>query len=272
MNDAAWTGPALRDVRPDDDGAVRALLREQAARLEVVRKDRLWQWFGGVPSGFGHPARDLWSLYCAFAFVALVGLAFVVVGFTRGPVVWVILALAVLCLVARVLLRRGPVQRTLQFYGRAVVAPAVVVAAERGDPEQGVDANGQPRLRLVLLVSRDVDDAASLARLVESGRRLRAALHEDGDTEGLGELLAAIRDREHYDDTRIDAGAALDRAELQFSEAYDWMLPGDSLRSQLLFVLVDPEDRGPDCARVLSSTFCGDAAESLAAELPWEAA
>src|SRR5687768_2870108 len=94
-------GPPVRDVSVDDVEQLAAVFAEQRARVAVVRENGIWQWFGGVPQGFGAPSARLHGLYLQFAFVALTAVALVVAGFTRGPWLWGPLALAAACLLAR---------------------------------------------------------------------------------------------------------------------------------------------------------------------------
>jgi len=81
MNPGDHVGPALTTVRPDDAEALVALFAEQRARLEVVRTERIWHWLDSPESR----STSLLPLYGKIAFLAIVPIALVVGGFTRGP-------------------------------------------------------------------------------------------------------------------------------------------------------------------------------------------
>ena len=116
----------MKAVRLGDDAGLRALFAEQRARLEVVRDNGIWQWLGGVPSGFGHPAAVLYGVYLQIAFVCLVAIALVVAGFTRGRALWVVAGLAASCLLVRAMLLGPATRQTLSFYRSAVQVPGVM--------------------------------------------------------------------------------------------------------------------------------------------------
>src|SRR5688572_29416457 len=93
MKSGDHLGPALTEVAPNDGEALRALFAEQRARLAVVRANGIWEWLGGVPSGFGSPKAPLHGLYLQLGSIVLVAVALIVAGFTRGPWLWGIVAL-----------------------------------------------------------------------------------------------------------------------------------------------------------------------------------
>lgn len=264
-------GPALTAVRLDDAEGLRALFAEQRARLEVVRDNEIWQWFGGVPSGFGRPAAVLHGVYLQIAFVSLFALALVVAGFTRGPVLWGVAGLAASCLLVRALLLGPPTRETLSFYRRAVQVPGVIVAlapATAGDEQRSA----------AVLVAFGVNDAAALEGLVAAGDRLRRLVEGMETTPAaLASLVAAIlrrRTARDHDGSRTAVTAEVgpgtfELAHLRISPNF---LPGEEVTSRLLFVLADPERRTAGHARVVQSSLWGEAAAGLCAALPLEVA
>ena len=77
------TGPALRTIRKDSDQDLQVLFAEQRGLLQVVRENRIWDWFGGLPS-FGPASLAIHDLYLAFGFVGLTAIALVVAGLPGG--------------------------------------------------------------------------------------------------------------------------------------------------------------------------------------------
>lgn len=264
-------GPALKAVRLDDDEGLRALFAEQRARLEVVRDNEIWQWFGGVPSGFGRPAAVLHGVYLQIAFVCLCAIALVVAGFTRGPVLWVVAGLAASCLLVRALLLGPPTRQTLSFYRRAVQVPGVIVAlapAAAGDELRGAS----------VLVAFGVNDAAGLEGLVAAGDRLRRLVEGMETTpRRLASLVAAILRRttaRDHDGRRsaVPSEVGPGTLELAHLRISPYFLPGEKMTSRLLFVLADPEQSTAGHARVVQSSLWGEGAAGLCAALPLELA
>lgn len=271
MANADHLGPALAHVEPGDPEGLAALFTEQRARLAVVREHRLWHFLGGVPWGFGSTKALLHGLWLQLAAVALFAIALVTAGITRGPWLWSLLVLVLLCLVARHVLLGLPSQKTLTFYRRAVVVPGVVVAsAAFSDP-----AWAHGRCAAVLVPLRPVDPAG-FAQLLAGGDRVRAML--DGRTAATADLeplLAAIKQgigERRDDDSRIDVPAALGGGEWELA----WLfvpvpyLPREKFASRLLFVMLDPERREPGHTRVVQGLLWGNGVERLCEALPLE--
>ena len=255
-------GPPLRDVSVDDVAQLAALFAEQRARVAVVREHAIWHWFGGVPQGFGSPRAVLHGVYLQFASVGLAAAALVVAGFTRGPVLWALAGLAALCLAARALVTGGAERRTLRFYHRALLVPAIVVARTR-DPEiADLDVP-----LVFALVQPAPPTPATFAALLQAAARLRRLL--DGTELVPAELepvLARIRaggSPASYDGSREalpQLGEGLELARLFVPPRY---LPDDALSSRLLFVLADPEDRSAGHTRVAQELLWGPGGEAL---------
>lgn len=265
-------GPALAQVEPDDAEAVQAMFAEQRARLAVVREHRIWQWFGGVPWGFGSQKALLHGLWLQLAAVGLFAIGLLVAGFTRGPWLWGVVAAALACLLLRWLVLGLPSRRTVSFYRRATLAPAVVVGAvPDADPSLA-----HVRCVVALVAPRGLE-AAGLRAFVAAGDRLRAMV--DGSVEAPGELaglVAAIRGdlaTRRDDGRRIEAPAALG-AGLEVARFFVPLpiLPREEFSSRLLFVLLDPRRRGAGSTRVVQSSLWGNGVERLCEAFPWEGA
>ncbi len=267
MPTADHLGPMLREVAPDDAQALEAMFAEQRARVAVVRENFIWHWFGDVPSGFGSPRAQLRGVYLQLAFVALVAAALIVAGFTRGPVLWCVLAAALLCLLVREIVLTRPARATMRLFGRAVLVPAVIVARVR-DP--GITDIHVPLV--FALLSTSPPTAASFAALLATGDRLRQLVDsaEPAPAE-LAATVAAIRSgapRAAYDGSRVPV-AALGGLELARFYVPPGYMPGGELTSRLVFVLADPEARTANSTRVVQTMLWGEGGESLVRALPW---
>lgn len=261
-------GPALSSVRLADSDAVGALFQEQRARMQTVREHRIWHWFGGVPSGFGSPGAPLQALYARFAGFALIALALIVAGFTRGPALWVIAALAAAAFLRAWLVVSPSSRRTLQLFERAVHVPGIVIAYE---PE-ATEPDNELLRGIWALVAFDVKSVDGLQRLDAAATRLRAMLAGDGGPES---FLQSVRDaiaNQHADGSRIPAPAELgDNLELARLRVSPNLLPGGVLSSRLLFVFADPKERQAGHSRVLQSSLWGAGVEDLCEDFPLEA-
>jgi len=166
MNEAeTWRGPALQAVRPDDAEALRHLAAEQDARLQTVRRSAAWDWLGGVPGWEICPAAMVGTI----AFLLLVPATILAAGFTRGPVLWTLGALAVLAILPQLLWFLPARRAVIARYRRASLVPAAVIAAE---PEASNPQNEM--LRGVWVVARtDAATPGSLRELVTTAERLR---------------------------------------------------------------------------------------------------
>ncbi|MFN3243662.1 MAG: hypothetical protein ACE37K_19305 [Planctomycetota bacterium] len=262
-------GPALREVEPDDDTRVRAVLAEQRAMLDVVRGNRVWDWLGGMPSGFGHPKAGLYGIYLAVAFVVMAAIALVVAGFDRGVWLATFVGLALVCLLVRAVVEGSAERRTKAFYGRAVQMPAVVLHAQEPDDDGDDD---EPATPVALLVGTDVSSADDLAALLEAGARLRAGIEDpDACEPALVELARTIRDGRECDGSRMAAPEALGKAmDVAFVAVFEDWLPERELDSRLVFVLADPDRRDARHTRVAHHAAWGPGAVNLCARLPLE--
>lgn len=272
MQSSVSKGPALRDASPADDTAVRAVLAEQRAMLDLVRSNRVWDWLGGMPAGFGSPKAALYGLYLAIAFVALLAITLIVAGFDRGIWLASCAGLAVACLVVRSFVEGSAVRRTQAFYASAVQLPAVVVAFDEPDYDGADDEEEEPPTPVALLVGCEVQSADDLAALLEAGARLRAGVRDAAQCEAaLVDVAASIREGQPCDGSRRPAPAALGRAmDLAFVAVHEPWLPNRELDSQLLFVLADPESRDAGRTRVAHHVVWGPGAHGLCAGLSLE--
>ncbi|MBK8099267.1 MAG: hypothetical protein IPK26_19330 [Planctomycetes bacterium] len=265
MATAEHLGPALSSVRLADADAVQALLQEQRARLQVVRDHRIWHWFGGVPSGFGSPGAPLQALYARFAGFALIALALIVAGFTRGPVLWVIAALAGAAFLRAWLVIGPPSRRTLQLFERAVLVPGIVIAYE---PE-ATEPDNELLRGVWALVAFDVKSVDGLQRLDAAATRLRTMLAGTGGPEAFLQSVRGAIAAKKADGSRIqvpaELGQNLELARLRVSPN---LLPGGVLSSRLLFVFADPQERQAGHSRVLQSSLWGSGVDDLCEDFP----
>tara|TARA_R110002072_G_scaffold174303_3_gene329368 strand:- start:56164 stop:56976 length:813 start_codon:yes stop_codon:yes gene_type:complete len=267
MQIEAIAGPALKVVSQNDDAAVRALFTEQRGLLEVVRQNRIWQWLGGVPSGFGRPSAGLISLYLAFGFVVLLAVAFFVAGFTQGITLWIVTALAFACLLVRPFVHGSAIKKTLALFECGVLLPAIVVHVE--DKEYTDD----DELSVVaVLVGMNVQSSDDLRSLVVAGGRLRD--YVDGDEltpRDLKPLVQSIRERASHDGGRVAAPSSIGKDyEIAYLVVNPLLLPGEVVDSQLMFVFADPNRRDADHTRVVQSELWGNGAAGLCNALPLE--
>lgn len=262
---AEHLGPALSSVRLADAEAVQSLLQEQRARMQAVREHRIWHWFGGVPSGFGSPGAPLQALYARFAGFALIALALIVAGFTRGPALWVISALAAAAFLRAWLAVGPPSRRTLALFERAVQVPGIVIAYE----QEATEDDNEMLRGVWALVAFDVKSVDGLQRLDAAAARLRAMLAGSGGPEP---FLQSVRDaiaNKHADGSRIPVPAELgNNLELARLRVSPNLLPGGVLSSRLLFVFADPKERQAGHSRVLQSSLWGNGVDDLCEDFP----
>lgn len=261
-------GPALTAVRLADPGSVAALFQEQRARLKVVRDNRIWQWFGGVPSGFCSLRSELRACYLRFAALALMAIALITAGMTRGPVLWIVSASCVVCLVTAWCLDGPASRRTLQLYRRAVQIPAFVVA----HAPEGADPDGRRQQLVYVVTAFDADSAFGLRRLAAAATKLRSWLAGSPAPSELATFVAALQQdfaSRRGDGSRTPVptalGSGLEVAQLRINPA---LLPDEELTSALLFVFADPERREAGHTRMVQSSHWGTGVETLCAEFP----
>jgi hypothetical protein len=273
METSVLKGPALRRVSATDEAAVRAMFAEQRAMLELVRRDGLWDWLGGMPAGFGNPKAGLYGIYLAVAFVVFAALALIVAGFDRG--VWLLscAALAALCLVARALTEGRAERQTEAYYRRARTMPAVVVAVGEPDWDGSSDDDpDDPPTPAALLVGVGCESAEDLDALLRAGRQLRAAVVDPGAADGeLAGLARELRDEVSCDGSRRAAPSALGAGvDVAFVGLHLPWLPNREHDSELLFVLADPDRRDAAHTRQAHHVTWGPGGVSLCGALPWE--
>jgi len=233
--------------------------------LSVIRENKIWDWLGGVPSGFGNPGVELHSLYLGIASVALMAIALIVAGFTRGAGLWVTFGLVIACLVVRPLLTGPPTRKTLELFGRGEQMPAIVLAVEAD--KEDVDITS-----VAVLVGTKVESADDLNALVVAGGRVRDMVRNDEPTPAdLQSFVREVRDHEDHDGGRVPAppsiGKDYDVAFLTFDAAD---LPSEEVDSQLLFVFADPQCRDAEYTRIVAPRLWGHGAQSLCDSLPLE--
>lgn len=264
-------GPPLHVVAATDEAGLRLLFQEQRARMAVVRDHAIWHWLGGVPQGFGSPKAALRGVHLQLGFVAVIAVALVVAGFTRGPVLWGAAALAPLLLVARDLAFGRHVRATVRLYRRAILVPVSIVHRSLDSTLDDLEV-----WNVSAVLSPLAPDPASFRRVLEAGARLRAMVERRSEVPGpLADLVDAIKsdiDPAHFCGSRVPLpeaiGAGLELARFVVPPR---LLPDERLTSRLLFVFLDPGNRAPGHVRVAQPLLYGEGGESLSAAMPWEA-
>jgi hypothetical protein len=259
-------GPALYELSPDDDEGVRELFAEQRARIEVVRRNGIWGFMGGIRG------EELRWIYAQIASLPAMVLLLLVAGFTRGPVLWGCAALAFALFVAGWIGRFRNRRRWISIYRRGVLRPAVVVAFDPKLPADPVT----PRWMHVL-VGLDVEEAKGLRRLIETGDRLRGMIEHGIDVPGplaafVEQARKACLDRVS-DGSRIVPPDALNggRAELARLGVDPETLPGGRFASRLFFAFVDEADRGGESVlQVPSEAIWGACIQDVCRRFPLE--
>ncbi len=261
-------GPALTHVEPDDVEALGALFAEQRARLDVVREHRLFDWIGGASAGRAALRGIALQLVC----VALVAVGLIVAGFTRGPWLWGIFALAASCLAVRAALVGPPTKKALHFCERAVLVPGVVVAdVAFADPSLA-----HVRCAAVVVAPAGLEPSA-LRAFVAAADRVRSLLADGAVVaEHLQVFVASVKRglAARVDDGhRIAVPVAIgDGFELAHIAVPIPLLPREEFSSRLVFVLLDPADRDDGHARIVQSTLWGNGVEQLCERFPREGA
>lgn len=253
---------------PDDDAALADFFAEQHARLEVIRRNEIWDWLGGNVLSFSHPERLLRGVWTEIASMALLVLTILVAGFTHGPVLWSFAALTLACLVLGRWLRTQPLRLTAAHYRRAGAYPAAVFAS--GTARE--DEHAIPFVHA--LVGFEVRNWKELRQLVAAAERLEALVAGRAEApvelrEFVGRLRADL-EAKVCDTTRLELPAAFGLPATEVVRMYygpQW-LPDGRLDSRLLFVLADRAHRGPDRSRVMFHNTWGCGAASLAAHFP----
>jgi hypothetical protein len=253
---------------PDDDAALADFFAEQHARLEVIRRNEIWDWLGGNVLSFSHPERLLRGVWTEIASMALLVLTILVAGFTHGPVLWSFAALTLACLVLGRWLRTQPLKQTAAHYRRAQVFPVAIFA-------HTTDRIGEAEVPVVhALVGLDVRTWKDLRELMAQAERLEALV--DGRVEVPTALSAFVEERRNdlrsrrRDASRVPVPPELGLGRVQVLRdccAPHW-LPHGELDSRLLFVLADPERLGPERARVMFHQTWGTGARSLCERFP----
>lgn len=265
---AVHYGRSHDNLPPDDDAALAEFFDEQRARVEVIRRNRIWDWLGGSALGFSRPQRLLRGVWLELSSMALLVLTVLAAGFTRGPVLWTFAALTLLCLAVGRWLRTQPLELTAAHYRRARVLPAAIFA-------HTTDRIGEVEAPVVhALVGLEVRTWKELRELVAQAERLEAFVH--GRTEvppAWSPFVAARREdlrAKLRDASRLPVPAELGLGNVQVLRdccAPHW-LPNGELDSRLIFVLADPENLGPERARVMFHQTWGTGATSLCEQFP----
>lgn len=259
-------GPPLTEVAPDDAEGLRLLFQEQRARIAFVQENAAWDWFGGVPFGFGPRGTASRGVTLTLAIVVAMAVTLVVAGCTRGPVLWIAAGLVPGLWLLRYLLCGRFERATLRFYRRARLLPAVVVARSATPDDASVWH------ATAVLAARE-PDTKSFAALLAAADRLRA--HVDGSTavHALAPVVAAIRAAgpDRFDGSRTPLPRELGD-ELELTR---FVLPpvdgGDERHEpRLVFVLAVPDDLRPGHTRAAAAALWGEAGRALAAALPYE--
>ena len=265
---AVHFGRSHASLPPDDDDALADIFEEQRARVEVIRRNRIWDWLGGPALSFSRPELLLRGVWIEISSMALLVLTVLVSGFTRGPVLWSFAAVTLACLVIGRWLRTQPLAATAAHYRRARVFPAAIFAhtTERiGEVEAPV---------VHALVGLEVRTWKELRELMANAERLEALVHGRAEvppawSKFVEERRNDLRSKLH-DASRVAVPAELGFGKVQVLRdccAPHW-LPSGELDSRLLFVLADPDNLGPERARILFHQNWGTGAVSLCEQFP----
>lgn len=90
---AVHYGRSHEFLPPDDDAALADFFDEQRARVEVIRRNELWDWLGGAALSFSRPERLPRGVWIEISSMTLLVITVLITGFTRGPVLWSFAAL-----------------------------------------------------------------------------------------------------------------------------------------------------------------------------------
>jgi hypothetical protein len=251
--------PPLSSVGADDVDGLAALAAEQQARVAVVTQLGQWPWVGGVPA----ITSSFVALYGVIAFMVLVPVALFVAAVHQGTWLLVLLVLTAImplpfwCWVQP---RRALAQRRLR---RSRLVPCAVIDAEPHYRDPASDKISG--LLCVLAPGGWNGDAQSLVTLARRLQQWRDGGELPADAAACaGMLRGPLADA---DGRRAALPASLvGRGDLELARLNQrWELPAEMRGTDLLFALVDPQQRGADSARAVSESLWGEAGQGLAA-------
>lgn len=258
---------------PDDDVSLQALLAEQRARSEIIRRHHLWEWLDGIPLHFVDTTGVERGLYLEMGAMVLSVLAVLTAGFTRGPVLWTLVGACLLCAVVGRWLNTRPIKESLAYYGRSEFAPAAIVA-------HGAETRGRtkPTYWFHALVRPGLANWRELRELIGAATRLEAILagREEcpRDLKDFVERVGKSPGLELYNSPRIPLPPVrgFEGLELACVISHPKAFPGGRMVSRLAFVLLDTTDRAPWRTLLLRSPLWGTRADELCAHFPLETA
>lgn len=267
---AVHYGRSHEVLPPDDDDALADFFAEQRARVEVLRRNRLWDWIGGVPLRWAHPRWLLYGVWAEMASAPLLVLTILAAGFTHGPVLWSLAGLTVACFLVGRLLQAIPNALSIAHHRRAEVFPIAIFA----HGTKRVAEQEFPYFHA--LVGLDVRTWKDLRKLVSQAERLESLVAGHGEAppelRDWIEQLRAEFSAQVCDGSRLAVPAASGLGDAQVLRAgcgFDW-LPERKLDSRVLFVLADRRRLAPDRLQLLYSQLWGTGAPSLRARFPLE--
>ncbi len=268
---AVHYGRSHEFLLPDDDDALADFFDEQRARVEVIRRNKLWDWLGGVPLRWAHPWWLLYGVRAEMASAPLLVLTILVAGFTRGPVLWSCATLTVACFLVGRLLQAIPSVLSVAHHRRAEVFPVAIFA----HGTKRVANQEFPYFHA--LVGLDVRTWKELRDLVSRARRLDELVAGRCDVPPeQREFVESLRTdfaAEVYDGSRrpVLAGTGLGEVQILRAACALESLPEGKLHSRLLFALADRRRLGPDRALILYRDLWATGTPSLCAQFPLEA-
>ncbi len=263
--------PPIVGFEPDDEVSLQALLAEQRARAEIIRRYGLWDWLYDLPLFFVKRGGIELGANLKLAGMGLLIASALTAGFTQGPLLWLLSAACLICVILGRWLGSKPIKESLAYYQRSVFAPAAIVT-------HGVEvgADSRPQYWIHVLVRPSVSNWRELRALIAAAQRLEAVL--------AGREPVPPQLREVVEQVRAAPGLKLNEAprfplpplrgfeglELAGVISHPNAFPNGRMDSRLAFVLLDETDRAPRRTLLLRSPLWGTRIEELCAHFPLE--
>lgn len=244
-------GPYLFDgVDTESEADLRALAKEQRARVETLRENELWTWYQGNPGD----TRGYLAVLGAVGSVLLVTLMTLVAPFHQGAGLLILGLLGVLCALPHWLWYRPAIQSGIAIFRRYELRPAAFFVVEPGLEKEDDDRLGAAHV----VIGKAFEHPEDVRALVSAADALAA----DPPVENANAVEAA-----RHDGSRQIAGAH-EVAHLLINTCF---LPEERLSSKHIYVFVDPSHRGPHSVRLATHWVWGEDLSLLLDAYPWRA-